>query len=57
MINVENLEALMDEPGDRLPLVTAGEARTVVALLAHVAGPARELAEDLRIRIGLRLPT
>jgi hypothetical protein len=33
MDTVDALEALLEEPGERLPLVTAGEARAMLGLL------------------------
>jgi hypothetical protein len=58
---VEELEALLEEPGERLPLVTAGEARAILGLLAFIDEEthpqAYELAQELRVMVGQRLPT
>jgi hypothetical protein len=60
---VDDLDLLMDEPGDRLPLLTAGEARAVVALLAYlqhdVERPpdAAVWASELQGRLLRRIPT
>jgi len=54
-------EALMDEPGDRLPLLTPGEARALVAVLGELAkGGDSEASRDaleLQARLGMRLPS
>ncbi|MGA5171338.1 MULTISPECIES: hypothetical protein [Streptomyces] len=59
---MDDLDLLMDEPGDRLPLLTAGEARAVVALLGYLQDGA-ELpdaavwASELQGRLLRRIPT
>ncbi|MEU1373002.1 hypothetical protein ABZ442_04970 [Streptomyces triculaminicus] len=53
------LWALIDDQDDRLPLVTLGEARAVVALLQALAaggGPDTGLADELAARFARRLP-
>lgn len=53
-------EALMDQPGDRLPLLTRGEADTLIALLGQLAEGADDAlrydALELQSRLGMRLP-
>lgn len=53
-------DALMDEPGERLPLLTRGEALALVAVLGELAkngDPAlRYDALELQARLGMRLP-
>lgn len=52
------LSALLDEPGEMLPLITLGEAR-VLHHAAHIAGisesPAGEAALELEARLERRL--
>ncbi|MGW7359449.1 hypothetical protein ACWGI0_23155 [Streptomyces sp. NPDC054802] len=55
-----DLYELIDMPGKREPLVTAGEAHAVVQLLELLAdgdGEAAEAAGELRVRLGMRLPS
>ncbi|MET9321935.1 hypothetical protein ABZX75_17335 [Streptomyces sp. NPDC003038] len=33
---MDDFDLMMDEPGERLPLLTAGEARAAVALLGYL---------------------
>lgn len=50
---------LVEAGGDRLPLVTLGEARAVVQLLLTLAcggGEGAAVADDLAARIARRLP-
>ncbi|MEU1800867.1 hypothetical protein [Streptomyces sp. NPDC019937] len=52
------LWALMEEPGEREPLVTRGEARAAVALMQLLGEHGGELAaaaDELAARIGRRL--
>lgn len=54
------LWAAVHEDGQRLPLLTAGEARAVVAVL-HLLGESDDgelgdLARDLALRLGSRTP-
>ncbi|MET9463859.1 hypothetical protein ABZY44_03360 [Streptomyces sp. NPDC006544] len=57
----DDIEHLMDAPGDRLPLLTPGEAGAIVALLGRLAhrddDQLRRAALELQTRLGLRLPT
>ncbi|MFZ3496093.1 hypothetical protein ACODT5_23225 [Streptomyces sp. 5.8] len=50
----------MDRPGERLPLLTRGEAEALVALLgdlAEVTGEDLQMdALELQSRLGMRLP-
>ncbi|MGR4880636.1 hypothetical protein ACIPUC_14585 [Streptomyces sp. LARHCF249] len=50
----------MQQPGDRLPLLTRGEARAVMAVFGELAdeaqGGLRVAALDLQTLIGMRLP-
>jgi hypothetical protein len=61
MSTVDELEALLEEPGERLPVATAGEARAILGLLAfideEVQPQAYELAQEVRVMVGQRLPT
>ncbi|MFB8393629.1 hypothetical protein [Streptomyces yangpuensis] len=54
------LDELMEQPGDRLPLLTRGEAGALIALLGHLADGADEIlrlaAGELQARVGMRLP-
>ncbi|MFD6113584.1 hypothetical protein ACFWG0_26225 [Streptomyces yangpuensis] len=54
------LDELMEQPGDRLPLLTRGEAGALIALLGHLADGAdenlRRAAGELQARVGMRLP-
>ncbi|MFK4599655.1 hypothetical protein [Streptomyces pristinaespiralis] len=55
-----NLHDLIDLPGGREPLMTVGEGNALVRLLELLAddeGEAAEVAGELRVRIGMRLPT
>lgn len=53
-------DGLMQQPGDRLPLLTRGEAGAVMAVLGELANEAqgglRAAALDLQALIGMRLP-
>jgi hypothetical protein len=54
-----DLEDLLDVPGDRIPLLTAGEAHVVLRLLSPLvagAGEGAEAAEELIMRLARRLP-
>jgi hypothetical protein len=54
-------EALMDEPGERLPLLTRGEAGALIAVLGELARGAEDAlrceALELQARLGMRLPS
>jgi hypothetical protein len=55
-----NLIDLIDLPGGREPLMTVGEGHALVRLLELLAdeeGEAAEVAGELRVRLGMRLPT
>jgi hypothetical protein len=60
-VTPDDIEAMLDEAGDRLPLLTRGEAGAVVALLGQLAESAdeglRRVALDVQVRIGMRLPS
>ncbi|MFD9256912.1 hypothetical protein [Streptomyces sp. NPDC059538] len=50
---------LMEQPDDRLPLLTRGEAGALIALLGQIAemeGALRAAALELQATIGMRLP-
>lgn len=50
---------LIEDQGEREPLITRGEARAVVQLLQHVAGQRGELADvaaELAGNLARRLP-
>jgi hypothetical protein len=55
-----DFDDLLNAPGDRLPLLTHGEAGALIALLGHLADGADEdlrlAAGELQARIGMRLP-
>lgn len=54
-----DLHDLLDAPGDRVPLLTAGEAHAVLRLLQPVAdagGEGAEAADELIMRLARRLP-
>jgi hypothetical protein len=55
-----DFDDLMAQPGDRLPLLTRGEAYALIGLLDQLAdGAADDLrlaAGELQARIGMRLP-
>jgi hypothetical protein len=55
-----DFDDLMNRPGDRLPLLTRGEAGALIALLGHLADGADEdlrlAAGELQARVGMRLP-
>jgi hypothetical protein len=54
-----DLDDLLDAPGDRIPLLTAGEAHVVLRLLSPLAEGAddgAEAAEELIMRLARRLP-
>lgn len=59
-MSIDQLEALMDEPGERQPFVSAGELRAMLALLDLLDEKTQpqtyELAQELRVRVGRRLP-
>lgn len=52
---------LLERPGDRVPLVTEGEARAAAELLRlleeHEGAEVREAATELRRRLARRLPS
>ncbi|MGW4028761.1 hypothetical protein ACWEFL_05455 [Streptomyces sp. NPDC004838] len=53
------LDVLIDQPGERLPILTAGEARAVVVLLGLLAQAGTdegEVAAELRDRLASRTP-
>jgi hypothetical protein len=55
-----DLHALIDLPGGREPLMTVGEGHALVQLLELLAdgdGEAAEVAGELRVRLGMRLPS
>ncbi|MFG2617781.1 hypothetical protein ACGFXC_09130 [Streptomyces sp. NPDC048507] len=60
-MTLDEIDALMDEPGDRLPLLTRGEGAALVALLARLAArdddQLQAFATDLQVRLGGRLPS
>lgn len=52
-------EAPIDQPGERLPLLTRGEAEVLMAVLAQTAEAEvglRAVALELQSRNGMRLP-
>jgi hypothetical protein len=54
-----DLDDLLDAPGDRQPLLTAGEAHVVLRLLQPIAAAAGEdaaAADELIMRLARRLP-
>ena len=55
-----DFDDLMAQPGDRLPLLTRGEASALIALLGQLADGAPEslrlAAGELQARVGMRLP-
>ncbi|MFF3620083.1 hypothetical protein [Streptomyces sp. NPDC002467] len=55
-----DFDDLMAQPGDRLPLLTRGEAGALIALLGQLADGADEslrlAAGEIQARIGMRLP-
>ncbi|MFE2324574.1 hypothetical protein ACFXD5_11765 [Streptomyces sp. NPDC059385] len=55
-----DFDDLMAQPGDRLPLLTRGEASALIALLGQLADGADEnlrlAAGEIQARIGMRLP-
>lgn len=55
-----DFDDLMTQPGDRLPLLTRGEAGALIALLGQLADGADEnlrlAAGEIQARIGMRLP-
>ncbi|MGW6690834.1 hypothetical protein [Streptomyces sp. NPDC054961] len=59
-MTLDDIENLMDAPGDRLPLLTRGEAGAIVALLGRLAhrddDQLQRAARELQARLGLRLP-
>jgi hypothetical protein len=59
-VTLDDIDALMDEPGDRLPLLTRGEAGALVALLGKLASrdddQLQRSALELQVRLGMRLP-
>jgi hypothetical protein len=53
------LDDLLDAPGDRVPLLTAGEGHAVLRLLQTIAageGPGADTADELVERLARRLP-
>ncbi|MCY0931852.1 hypothetical protein OTB20_37895 [Streptomyces sp. H27-H1] len=59
-MTLDEIEDLMDAPGDRLPLLTHGEAGALVALLGRLANrdddQLQRAAVELQARLGTRLP-
>ncbi|MFI8499480.1 hypothetical protein ACIGFK_13425 [Streptomyces sp. NPDC085524] len=55
-----DFDDLMTQPGERLPLLTRGEAGALIALLGQLADGAdenlRRAAGEIQARIGMRLP-
>lgn len=55
-----DFDDLMTQPGERLPLLTRGEAGALIALLGQLADGADEnlrlAAGEIQARIGMRLP-
>lgn len=54
-----DLEDLMEQPGERLPLLTRGEADALVQLLGRLDGADEHVQRaglELQARIGMRLP-
>jgi hypothetical protein len=59
---VDDLDLMMDEPGDRLSLLTVGEARAAVALLGYLRdgeqpSDAAVWAGELQGRLLRRIPS
>ena len=59
---MDDIDLLMDEPGERLPLLTAGEARAAVALLGCVrtgeqSPDSAVWAAELQERLLRRIPS
>ncbi|MGA4803606.1 hypothetical protein [Streptomyces lavendulocolor] len=57
-----DIDLMMDEPGDRLPLLTAGEARAAVVLLGYLQRGteppyAAVWASELQGRLLRRIPS
>jgi hypothetical protein len=55
-----DLHDLIDMPGERQPLISVGGAHALLRLLEPLAdgdGEAAEVAGELRVRLGLRVPT
>ncbi|MEI5035165.1 hypothetical protein RB201_28230 [Streptomyces sp. S1A(2023)] len=55
----ERLEALLEEPGERVLSIRSGEAQAAVIMLRDVAaadGPHAHAAQELIDRLALRLP-
>ncbi|MEE4598247.1 hypothetical protein V2J94_41500 [Streptomyces sp. DSM 41524] len=53
------LWALIEEPGEREPLITRGEARAAVQLLQYLAeqsGPGADVAAELAGALAQRVP-
>ncbi|MBT2472914.1 hypothetical protein J7E97_34965 [Streptomyces sp. ISL-66] len=59
-MTLDDIEDLLDEPGDRLPLLTHGEAGALVALLGRLAArdddQLKRAALTLQARLETRLP-
>lgn len=54
-----DFDDLMDLPGDRLPLLTRGEADALVLLLGRLDGADEDVQRaglEMQARIGMRLP-
>ncbi|GAA3267613.1 hypothetical protein [Streptomyces lavendulae] len=60
-MTLDEIDAMMEEPGDRLPLLTRGEGAALVALLGRLVArdddQLRQSALELQVRLGLRLPS
>lgn len=53
------LWVMIEEPGEREPLVTRGEAQAMLPLLQHLAaqrGELADIADELATRLARRLP-
>ncbi|MEU9147286.1 hypothetical protein [Streptomyces sp. NPDC048349] len=54
-----DFDDLMNQPGDRLPLLTRGEAEALVRLLAQLDGADEDVQRaglEMQARIAMRLP-
>jgi hypothetical protein len=54
-----DLDDLLDAPGDRMPLLTVGEAHAVLRLLRPLAdgdGVEADAADELIVRLAQRVP-
>ena len=56
-----DFDDLIAQPGERLPLLTRGEACALIGLLDQLAdgatGDLRRAAGELQARVGMRLPS